>query len=287
MEINKINYEQYAMDYLEGNLKGYLLQEMEAFLKKHPNIKAELDGIELCYLEEVNIHYAGKESLLKPLATPKRFLITKQFQYFTAAASLLLVLGLGLFYIKNNPSNHLKPLAVIEPLPTIDSEIVLDPPIVISPKIIHATKTVQKSINPKEETRLKMQKALTPTESVESVKVKKHFNTKTEPILNKAIANHTLEIKQTNTSSNHKPHKHLKPQTHIRIIDSLAPLRPTVEMIEDERLISSIAMTTIPNFKKASRFNKNLVKLGILPERKSTLKKNLREALVPEVFASK
>jgi hypothetical protein len=39
MTINRINYEAYALDYLEGTLPEDLKQEMELFLRQNPATK--------------------------------------------------------------------------------------------------------------------------------------------------------------------------------------------------------------------------------------------------------
>ena len=44
MIINKLNYEVYALDYLEGTLTEDLMPIMQAFLKQHPEIALELES---------------------------------------------------------------------------------------------------------------------------------------------------------------------------------------------------------------------------------------------------
>lgn len=47
MTINKLNYEIYALDYLEGTLSPALRTEMEAFLQQHPDIAADFEAVAL------------------------------------------------------------------------------------------------------------------------------------------------------------------------------------------------------------------------------------------------
>ncbi|MGK0390962.1 MAG: hypothetical protein ACI94Y_003722 [Maribacter sp.] len=102
--INKINYEQFAMDYLEGNLSGNLLQEMNAFLEKNPAIKKELDGMELFYLEaDESIVFEEKETLLKPVSTRKIFFFLSIF--LIASCLLVGVFVSVLFLMDNNIEN--------------------------------------------------------------------------------------------------------------------------------------------------------------------------------------
>ncbi len=53
--INKENYEQYALDYIEGNLEGDLLAAFERFLTEHPEIEEELEGMTEAMLEAENV----------------------------------------------------------------------------------------------------------------------------------------------------------------------------------------------------------------------------------------
>ncbi|TKG93547.1 hypothetical protein EYV94_17540 [Puteibacter caeruleilacunae] len=63
MTINIHNYEEYMLDYLEGNLHGELKAEMERFLADHP----ELDMEDLPILSDLdeNTFFSAKESLKK------------------------------------------------------------------------------------------------------------------------------------------------------------------------------------------------------------------------------
>lgn len=45
MTINKLNYEIYALDYLEGTLSPALQVEMDAFLQQHPDIAADFEAV--------------------------------------------------------------------------------------------------------------------------------------------------------------------------------------------------------------------------------------------------
>ncbi len=74
MTINRINYEQFALDYLEGSLPADLLVEMESFLDEHPDIRKELEEMEMFYLEpETDVVFDDKDSLLAIAeTTPKK-----------------------------------------------------------------------------------------------------------------------------------------------------------------------------------------------------------------------
>ena len=43
MKINKLNYEVYAIDYIDGTLPNNLKAEMETFLNTHPDIAKDIE----------------------------------------------------------------------------------------------------------------------------------------------------------------------------------------------------------------------------------------------------
>ncbi len=65
MRINKSNYEEYLIDYMDGNLSSELCDELELFLEKYPEIRAEFDGLDEITLHSVESRYEEKENLLK------------------------------------------------------------------------------------------------------------------------------------------------------------------------------------------------------------------------------
>jgi len=67
--INIHNYEEYMIDYLEGNLSSNIIVEMKAFLDVNPDIKEELEGLEDVVLNKDSVSYNDKESLYKNIDT--------------------------------------------------------------------------------------------------------------------------------------------------------------------------------------------------------------------------
>ena len=68
MTINKLNYEVYAIDYLDGNLTGELLEEMEQFMLMNPEIASEFDMFNsMVFVSDSSIEYLGKKDMKKPL----------------------------------------------------------------------------------------------------------------------------------------------------------------------------------------------------------------------------
>lgn len=68
MKINKLNYEAYAIDYLEGALSAEDRKAFEAFLKKNPGIKQELDD----YLGAPLMEDVGGEAFVRKAAVKQR-----------------------------------------------------------------------------------------------------------------------------------------------------------------------------------------------------------------------
>ncbi|MFW6043330.1 MAG: anti-sigma factor family protein, partial [Marinilabiliaceae bacterium] len=85
MKINRNNYEQWFIDYLDGMLDPHSVKELEAFLKMHPDLAEELDSIGNVRLEPEHVPFSGKASLLKENAEnvcPGRadYLLIKQME---------------------------------------------------------------------------------------------------------------------------------------------------------------------------------------------------------------
>ncbi|MFW5889832.1 MAG: anti-sigma factor family protein [Marinilabiliaceae bacterium] len=85
MKINRNNYEQWFIDYLDGMLDPHSVKELEAFLKMHPKLAEELDSIGNVRLEPEHVSFSRKASLLKESAEnvcPERadYLLIKQME---------------------------------------------------------------------------------------------------------------------------------------------------------------------------------------------------------------
>lgn len=61
-KISRSNYEEFFLDYLEGNLSLQEMNDLDCFLIQHPDLKAELDEMELTILEEEKVVF-DSESL--------------------------------------------------------------------------------------------------------------------------------------------------------------------------------------------------------------------------------
>lgn len=65
MIINRLNYELFLVDYLDGKLDPLLVDELLVFLEKNPDIKEEYDGIQNSFLEKEIISFPNKSILKK------------------------------------------------------------------------------------------------------------------------------------------------------------------------------------------------------------------------------
>ena len=65
MNINKSNYEAYAIDYLEGNLPQVEKVSFDSFLKEHPVIAKEMEMMAPMSVDKTIYTYPQKEKLLK------------------------------------------------------------------------------------------------------------------------------------------------------------------------------------------------------------------------------
>ncbi|GET27156.1 hypothetical protein [Prolixibacter sp. NT017] len=67
MKITTENYEEFVLDYLEGNLDPETRKELEAFFAENPRLAPDEDGISSLRLQPEELSMKGKESLHKSL----------------------------------------------------------------------------------------------------------------------------------------------------------------------------------------------------------------------------
>jgi hypothetical protein len=121
MTINKFNYEAYALDYIEGNLSGEILEEMKYFLLANPAIEAELMDMKMLVTLEPDesIVYEHKASLLKEEKT--FFLNKKWVRPLIVAASFALLISV---YFIGYQAGTNESVVVAEPTNTNEINIV-------------------------------------------------------------------------------------------------------------------------------------------------------------------
>ncbi|MDH3651994.1 MAG: hypothetical protein OEQ53_20070, partial [Saprospiraceae bacterium] len=92
MNYNIDNYEQFALDYLEGAMGDQESEEFEAFLLAHPDIYNELSQLRMVYAKpDLSVKYSRKDQLLKK-SQAAQFSFNRI--YTIAAAILLLIFSL-------------------------------------------------------------------------------------------------------------------------------------------------------------------------------------------------
>jgi hypothetical protein len=299
--INKINYEQFAMDYLEGNLSGDLLQEMNTFLEKNPAIKKELDEMDLFYLEaDESVVFEEKETLLQPVPSRKIFFF---IPIFLIASCLLVGMFISVLFFTNNNSFENK-IAVEE---KNSIEINEDNIINNDNKIIEKIKN-NESLIPKKTIEESIKKNNISNKSLPTNTPKKYLNDE-QPIANNKEKNTPVyqekptvekpkyispiipekpENQAIANNNNDKPEDKIEKYQPIRETAMIAAIN--LEPVDDAfsikiQLESMIAVTDkITEPKKQSR----LARIGLIPSTEGRRKisfKTIKEALIPEGLA--
>ena len=108
MKININNYEEWMVDYIEGNLSEADKKELDEFLEFHPELKSELELFGQTKLApDNNIVFVNKE-MLKKHEVAKVIPMRNWVKYSTAIAAALL-LFVGISYFNNNSD---EPIAI-------------------------------------------------------------------------------------------------------------------------------------------------------------------------------
>lgn len=84
MSITRENYEAFFLDYLEGSLDSSLMEEMDAFLRRNPDLKEELEEYEQVLLPVDPVYFDGKEQL-KKIVTARDNQEDKRFEHLCIA----------------------------------------------------------------------------------------------------------------------------------------------------------------------------------------------------------
>lgn len=108
--INLKNYEEFALDYLEGNLSNEQRRDFEAFLETQPEIKTEILTMNEFVIASADesIIFGKKDALLKEENGAKIIILNTQFWYrATAAIAAIGLLLIG--YLLGYKSANLEP----------------------------------------------------------------------------------------------------------------------------------------------------------------------------------
>lgn len=82
MEINRQNYEQYFIDYLDRKLNPEQVEVLMSFLEFNPDLKEEFSDIEKICLEPDTTYFSGKANLLKSETDLAEATILKDFDMY-------------------------------------------------------------------------------------------------------------------------------------------------------------------------------------------------------------
>jgi hypothetical protein len=100
--INRENYEEYCLDYLEGNLSEDLKSEFDEFINENPDLENEVQDVELFYLTEPeNIVFSDKKSLMKKTTPVVIRMRPMYWKWAVAAACFLGIVG-GVLFVQSN-----------------------------------------------------------------------------------------------------------------------------------------------------------------------------------------
>jgi len=167
--VNRENYEEYLMLYLDGELEEKDQKMLLDFLALHPDLQQELVLFQATVLKpDPTVFYANKEALLKPIPPARSFSLGGWKQYSAAAA----LLALGIFFaskfilqtdspVSSNPIVQQQPHEKPAQQPTLPTET-KDLPAAVTEtthstasKSIHSNKTLPKErLAARPETRL-------------------------------------------------------------------------------------------------------------------------------------
>ena len=120
MNINIHNYEEFALDYLEGNLSEPQLTAFSNFLKQYPKVRQELEGFEPICISDDDLEptpfFSKKEELYKEVAVVSLLKRPVPLKVWQIAAAFILLLSsvwvINSYYLDGTPSNN--PIAIAE-----------------------------------------------------------------------------------------------------------------------------------------------------------------------------
>ncbi|MBS1687695.1 MAG: hypothetical protein JSS96_03150 [Bacteroidetes bacterium] len=99
------NYEEYIISYVDGALNAAELQELEAFIAHHPELRSEMSAYENTRLmPDTSMIYANKEALLKQ--APKRTISLGNWRSYGVAAGIIALIGTAILLWQHTNNNH-------------------------------------------------------------------------------------------------------------------------------------------------------------------------------------
>ncbi len=317
MSINKINYEQFAMDYLEGNLNGQQLRDMEQFLERHPDIKKELEEMELFYLEaDEDIVFDQKESLIKE-TEPEAIIVSGYRKWWLMSSiAVFLIFAITLFMLnmdvdkvhssdetmveqKTITSEKQQPSVTIDNNEAITNNDEINTPEEGSNREIIIEKNQEKVVeikedvnndnfipnsNPiqKEQPVARQAPQSVPTEINPQTPTPEQSKKNEEPVI---FAGTDTSSRTTESENNANPKvKHKTESTPIASVE----LEPIFSETSITKPMEDMQLEVDEQFEIVKVKETRLQKLGLFPEGKRIINRStLKSVLIPESFASK
>ena len=124
MKTNMENYEERFVDYMEGQLEASEMREVEAFVALHPELEEDFKLFCSSKLApDSTIVFTHKEKLTKPKAT----LIPLVIRITAIAASIALLIGIGVHFLKPEQEVPLEKTPIIAALTPIKPSMIDHP----------------------------------------------------------------------------------------------------------------------------------------------------------------
>ncbi|MBK8502250.1 MAG: hypothetical protein IPL46_08605 [Saprospiraceae bacterium] len=164
MKITKENYEEFALDFIEGNLNAADRQHFEHFLNAHPAIRKNIDDFELVVLPSFTPIMPNKSTLYRDNSKIRPILF--YVKNIAAIILVLILLSTVLIQLNKQPTSDLEQLKSIkeniqDKLPYRDITLQEKPEIKISnPDIGLMATTTEKSPSISDPKKRKIRKAL-------------------------------------------------------------------------------------------------------------------------------
>jgi hypothetical protein len=210
MKIHPLNYEQYALDYLEGNLDQESEAAFTAFLREHPGIEKELNEMKLFYATPLTEEaYPNKKELMKaPPASASVFHLPS----WAVAASWLVLLGSFAFWLLNaNPTSQENQIASTpSPLETAENDIVVVQVDVERPKTRKSTTQSHEVETPSDY-------------PVNEIQTPAHSNIAQQESQDAQVENHNIDIDVQETPDNKEDIALLPLPQHTKLEDMEVP----------------------------------------------------------------
>lgn len=111
------NYEEYMMMHADGELQPAEEQELMAFIDEHPQLRQEMADYQRSILSpDLSQAYAGKQSLLKPIAQ-KRTIAFPLWRRYSIAAGIAAIIFISLFRLRET-DNYMAKTNITRPVGT-------------------------------------------------------------------------------------------------------------------------------------------------------------------------